>query len=64
MSAFTEFQQPDGTVETYASTNKYMRFAIEVMDAGYSPIINSRVCNVLPPLYFGGENSVDDFSAS
>ena len=41
MSAFTEYERADGQVEVYASTNKFMRFAIEVMDAGYTPIINS-----------------------
>ena len=41
MSAFTEYERDDGQVEVYASTNKFMRFAIEVMDAGFTPIIHS-----------------------
>jgi len=38
MSAFTESTSAD---EIYASTNPYMRFAIEVLDEGYTKIANS-----------------------
>src|SRR5687768_837293 len=41
MSIFTEYERDDGLIEVYASTNKYMRFAIEVMDAGFTPILNA-----------------------
>src|SRR5688572_7469014 len=41
MSVFTEYERADGLVEVYASTNKNMGFAIEVMDAGFTPIINA-----------------------
>lgn len=38
MSAFTESANAD---EIYASTNPYMRFAIEILDEGYTNIANS-----------------------
>ncbi len=40
MGIMKEFEDPTKGKVVYASTNKYMSFAIDFMDEAYSPILN------------------------
>ena len=55
MSAiFTEYQIDNEQVEVYASTNKYMRFAIERLDATYVPVSDWGGIEAARPILQGG----------
>jgi hypothetical protein len=46
-SQFTEAIREDGEVEVFGSTNQYLRFALERLDATYVPVNDAGIANPL-----------------